>query len=200
MTDSAPAARPDWSGDAMLKPWRRGELDLPFTTSERSRREQFRRLVAFVLGTGAIICVVIFAMLVIFGLVPELHRDPRVTSTSADPWLVARITLGAGVIGALALAVILGPSMNKTPTGQGHPLTLTASEAGLAITTAEGETIAAAWADWRLVEYFTTVVARNVPVIQTLVLAQGERSFQIELLAVRHQRKLLKAVARKLAV
>ena len=189
-----------WADDAMLKPWRRGDLDLPFTTAERTRREQLLRLIAFVLGTGALICVVIFALLVVFGLVPELYRDPRITSTSPDPWFVAKITLGAGVIGALALAVILGPIMNQSPTGAGHPLTLTASEAGLAVTTAHGETIAAAWADWRLVEYFTTVVARNVPVIQTLVLAQGERSFQIELLAVRHQRKLLKALARKLAV
>jgi hypothetical protein len=188
-----------WADDAMLRPWRRGGLDLPFTTSERSSREQFHRLIAIVLGTGAIICVIIFAMLVTFGLVPELHRDPRITGGSPDPWFVAKVTLGSGGIGALALAVILGPIMSQGPTGPGHPLSLTASEGGLSITTAEGETIAGAWADWRLVEYFTTVVARNVPVIQTLVLAHGDRTFQVELLTVRHQRKLLKAVARKLA-
>ena len=199
MSDRPAATTSGWADDEMLKPWRRGELDLPFTTSERTRRGQLHRLIAFVLGTGAIICVVIFAMLVIFGLVPELYRDPRMTSTSPDPWFVAKITFGSGGIGALVLAVILAPILSKAPTGPGHPLTLTASEAGLVVTTAEGETIAAAWADWRLVEYFTTMVSRHVPVIQTLVLAHGDRSFQIELLAVRHQRKLLKAVARKLA-
>ncbi len=186
--------------DEMLRPWRRGDLDLPFTTAERTAREQFRRLIAFVLGTSAIICGVIFVLLVIFGLVPELYRDPRITSAAPGPWFVAKITLSAGGIGALALAVILAPIVTGAPTGAGHPSTLTASEAGLSITTAEGETTAGAWADWRLVEYFTTDVARHVPVIQTLVLAQGERSFQIDLPAVRHQRKLLKAVARKLAV
>lgn len=188
-----------WADDEMLKPWRWGDLDLPFTTAERTAREQFRRLIAFVLGTGAIICGVIFVLLVIFGLVPELYRDPRITN-APGPGFVAKITLGAGGIGALALAVILAPIVNRSPTGEGHPFTLTASEAGLSITTAEGETTAGAWADWRLVEYFTTDVARHVPVIQTLILAHGDRSFQIDLPAVRHQRKLLKAVARKLAV
>ena len=200
MSERPAASTSTWADDEMLKPWRRGDLDLPFTTSERTRREQMHRLIAFVLGTGAIICLVIFAMLVVFGLVPELYRDPRITSTAPDPWFVAKITLGAGGIGALALAVILAPIVNRSPTGAGHPFTLTASEAGLAITTAEGETIAAAWADWRLAEYFTTTVARHVPVIQTLILAHGDRTFQIELLAVRHQCRLLKAVARKMAV
>jgi len=194
--------RPDWSADELLKPWRRGRLDLPFTTRERTPDEQVRRLVLFLLATGAIITVMIFAVLVAAGMVPEIWVDPKVTARGPDRWLPYKVALGASAVGMLVLAAVLGPMLlgGSGRTALGRPWTFTATEDGLAIAETAGETFQAPWAEWRLAAYSSAVLYRGVTAITGLTLALGERTFEIDLLRVPRQRALLRAVAQRVAV
>jgi hypothetical protein len=189
-----------WADDEMLKPWRRGRLDLPFATAERTPAEQHRRLIVFVVVLAAAIFVIIFALLVGFGMVPELYADPKVTYTGErDPWFPLQLSGGAAVIGAAIFAFIAGPLTSHAPAELGHPWRFTATGEDLTITDSEGRATTGAWIDWRLAAYDASTVTRGVPVITALLLALGEREFRVEVLALRHQRKLLRAVAQKIA-
>lgn len=192
--------RPDWSADELLKPWRRGRLEFPFTSLERTPGQQRARILAFVFGTGALIAVIMFALLAGFGLVPEICRDPKVTTTWPDPWFPYKLSLGAGGIGAALLALILFPFAGGGQTALGHPWTLTATEDGLTLAETEGQTFAGAWADWSLEGYDVMSIGRGGQVITGFTLRLGERTFTIGLLRMWNQRKLMKAVARMIAV
>lgn len=198
MTASPPPGRPDWLQEPMLKPWRRGRVELPFTTSERTETQIQLRVLALV-GIGGVACsLAVFGILVWAGLFPEIHRNPSITAYGDRgflPWLV----LGVGGASALVLLVLLSPLLLQGSPGSGHPYRFEATEEGLTVRTLHGEVVSGPWRDWRLDACDTLWMPRAGPVLTGVTLALGDRRLPVRLTSVRAQRRFLRLVAQKIA-
>jgi hypothetical protein len=189
-----------WAEDELLWPWRRGRLQLPFTTSERTAEEQRRRTLTIILVTGAAIAVIMFGVLVAFGAAPQIYRDPHTTIGPDDDWFAMKFSLGTAVIGMVALGGLILPFAGGGATALGHPWRFEATDEGLTLITADGERVAGVWGAWRLEDYRSAAIARGVPVITLFVLALGERTFEVEPMRMRRQRAFMRLVAQRIAV
>jgi len=191
--------RPDWSDDALLKPWRRGEVKLPFVVTERSETETQMRVILTAVITGVVVSFATFGVLVWFGMFPEIYRHPTITHSgdrSVLPWVI----LGTGGASALVLLGLLSPFMLGSPPGTGHPWTFDAREEGFSITNKRGEVFAGPWEAWTLSRYGTMSMPRGGVVITEVYLMLNGVEHPVRLADQRRQRQFLRLVAQKIAV
>lgn len=192
------APKPDWSGHRLLTAWRKGKLELPFTTTERSEADTQKRLLVIAAITGVAISVTIFGLLIWAGAFPEIYRDPKVTDTGdkSDLWWIIP---GSGVIGAVILLVLMSSVFISPPPGQGHPYTFEATEAGLTIRDIHGKVATGPWADWRLDAYDVMHLPKGGEVMSVLYLSLNGVQFGVRVLDQRHQRRFMRMVVQKIA-
>lgn len=196
MTDTG---RPDWSQHHLLKPFRRGKLELPFTTTERSETETQQRVLGIAGITGLVISLSIFAVLVWAGLFPEIYRHPSVTSTPPDRDFLWWFIPGVGLAGAVIILVLLGSIMFGRAPGDGHPLTFAATEDGLTVTNIHGHVFSGPWADWRLESVDILHMPRAGEVLSVLHLSVGGAQIATRVIDHRKQIRFLRMVAQKVA-
>ena len=195
------APRPDWSGDELLKPWRRGRVELPFATSERSEAETQARIFKIAGLTALVIMAAVFGVFVWAGLFPEIYRHPNVTSTGVrGPLDLIGIMLGCGVVGALLLLGFLLPFLTEVPPGSGRPRSFEADAEGFRITNSRGETFAGPWSAWTLAGYDVMILPKAGPALSVLHLGLNGEEHPVRLMDLRHQRAFLRVVAQKMAV
>lgn len=196
MTDPG---RPDWSQYGLLKPWRRGKLQLPFTTTERSEAETQQRVLAIAGIAGLVISLSIFAVLVWGGLFPDIYRHPSVTSTPPDSAFLWWFIPGVGLAGAVIILVLLGAIMFGRAPGDGHPLTFAASEEGLTVTNIHGHVFTGPWADWRLDSVDVMHMPKGGEVLSVLYLSVNGAQIATRMADHRKLSRFLRMVVQKVA-
>lgn len=189
--------KPDWSGHDLLTAWRKGKLEMPFTSTERSEADTQKRILVIAAVTGVAISVTIFGLLIWAGAFPEIYRDPKVTEIGdkSDLWWIIP---GAGVVGAVILLVLLSPVFFSGAPGQGHPYTFEATDQGLTIRDIHGRVFAGAWADWRLETYDVLHLPKGGQVMSTLYLSLNGETLGVRVMDQRQQRRFMRMVVQKI--
>ena len=190
--------KPDWSKDPLIKPWRKGRVELPFTTTERSEAETQKRVLTFAAVTAAVCSLTVFGIFVWAGLYPEIYTDPRITE-AGDRTNLHWFILGGGAAGGLALLVFLSPLLFQTPQGGGHPWTFEATEEGLTVSDIHGRVWSGPWAEWTLKAYDVLHLPKGGEVLSVLYLGFRDGELPVRLFDQRHQRRFMRLVVQRIA-
>jgi len=199
MGDQAIAGRPGtrWS-DRTLERAARGQVALPFATTERSRRDQHRRVLVFALVAAVTIAVANAAVLIFTGIMPGL-RDPAVrgpdTIDAAVIVLVVVPAIAALVLyGILWLVVLWG-----VRDADGRPWRYEVTADGFAVIRSDCTRLAAPWKSWGYEGYSYRQHRGAVLAISALHLTLDGRAVTVELLRTRRPRRLARALLQGLA-
>lgn len=193
-----PSLKPDWSNDDLLKHWRRGKLELPFTATERSETETQQRILAIAALTGVAISLTILGLLAWAGAFPEIHRVPNVTNTgdhSALWWVIP----GAGLIGAVIILVLMSSVFFQRASGDGHPYSFEATDQTFTIRTLHGHVFTGPWADWRLESYDALHLPKGGRVLSVLYLSLNGRELPVRMMDQKQLSRFLRMVVQKVA-
>lgn len=184
--------------DPLLQRAARGTVDLPFVTTERSRRDQHRRILAFALGSAIAIALANAVVLTLAGIMPGL-RDPAVRGPDSTEAAVI-LLLVVPAVGALVLYGILWlATLWGVRDAAGHPWRIEATADTLALTQTDGTRIAAPWASWQYQGYSYRQYRGAKLVMSALHLSLDGRPFTIGFFRTRRPRGLARAVLQRLA-
>jgi len=150
-------------------PWRDGALRalakravaLPFAASELTHG-QLRRKLKIVLLTLGLFAFALFAItFAAMGILPGFISSPGFVG---DTWMLAAVLLGVP-LGAVLLAWLLVQGRVRRRADEAdHPWSFTATQEGLAVTTAGGRRHAGPWSAWRYAGYrYITVKHSRIP-------------------------------------
>lgn len=194
---SARAPGTSWK-DPLLQQAARGTVDLPFVTTERSRRDQHRRILAFALGGAIAITLANAVVLTLAGIMPGL-RDPAVRGPDSTEAVVV-VLLVVPAIGALVLYGILWlATLWGVRDADGHPWRIEVTADALALTQTDGTRVAAPWPRWRYEGYSYRQYRGAKLVMSALHLSLDGRAFAIDFFRTRQPRRLARAVLQHLA-
>jgi hypothetical protein len=150
-------------------PWRDGALralakravELPFAASELTHA-QLRRKFRIVLLTLGLFAFALFAItFAAMGILPGFISSPGFVG---DEWTLAAVLFGVP-LGAVLLAWLLVQGRVRRRADEAdHPWSFTATQEGLAVTTAGGRRHAGPWSAWRYAGYrYITVKHSRIP-------------------------------------
>lgn len=183
--------------DPMLRPWTRGRLVLPFEAADRSTAQARRRFLLIGLGAGLAAMVIIGALLTAFGMFPQIHHDPDVTTPPGGDWTLIWLVLGSGGATCVAFWVL---AIGMIPWGKdapGRPWRYVVTEAGLKVIRPDGHVAEGPWAEWRFTGYDTVMVAKNAPVVSTVHLSFRGFDMTVPILDSTRQRRMLRALIQR---
>jgi hypothetical protein len=184
--------------DPHLRRAARGTVALPLVTSERSRRDQHRRILAFALATALAVALANAVVLTLAGIMPGL-RDPEIRGPDSSEaavivLLVVPVVAAFVLYGILWLAALWG--VRDT---DGHPWRYEVTTDALAVTQADGTRVTAPWPRWRYEGYSYRQYKGAALVVSALHLSLDGRALTIDFFRTRRPRRLARAVLQQLA-